>query len=66
MAKVAAVATDEPLIAAKPAQAAIVARPSPPRQWPMKLFAARNNSRLMPEAETKAPMSRNIGMTPNV
>ena len=66
MAKVAAVATDEPLIAAKPPQAAIVASPSPPRQCPTKLFAARNNSRLMPEAETKAPMSRNIGMTPNV
>ena len=30
MAKVAAVATDEPEIAAKPAQAAMVAMPSPP------------------------------------
>ena len=66
MAKVAAVATDEPLIAAKPAQAAIVARPRPPRQWPTKLLAARNSSRLMPEAETKAPIKRNIGMTPKV
>jgi hypothetical protein len=28
-------------------------------------LAARNSSRLTPDAETKAPISRNIGMTPN-
>ena len=50
--KVAAVATDEPLIAAKPAQAAMVATPSPPFKWPTKVLAARKSSRLMPEAET--------------
>ena len=66
MAKVAAVATDEPLIAAKPPQAAIVATPRPPRQCPTKLLAARNNSRLMPEWETIEPINRNMGMTPKV
>jgi hypothetical protein len=60
------VATDDPLIAANPAQAAIVAMPSPPRQCPTSLFAAWNSSRLMPERVTKAPISRNIGITPKV
>ena len=63
---VAAVATDDPLIAANPAQAAIVAMPRPPRQWPTNRLAAWNSSRLMPERETNAPISRNIGITPNV
>ena len=49
--KVAAVATDEPEIAANPPQAAIVARPSPPRRWPTKVLAERNSSRLMPERD---------------
>ena len=66
MAKVAAVATEEPEIAAKPAQAAMVAMPSPPLKWPRKELAARNNSRLMPEFDTNAPINRNIGMTPKV
>jgi len=66
LAKVAAVATEEPDTAAKPAQATMVAMPRPPRQWPTKVLAARNNSRLMPEAVTNAPMSRNIGMTPKL
>jgi hypothetical protein len=59
------VATDEPEIAAKPPQETMVASPSPPRRWPMKLLAARNSSRLTPEADTNAPISRNIGITPN-
>ena len=59
-------ATEEPEIAANPAQAAMVATPSPPLRWPTKVFAARNNSLLMPEAETKAPIRRNMGMTPKV
>ena len=42
----------------------MVAMPSPPFQWPTKVLAARNSSRLMPETETKAPISRNIGITP--
>ena len=49
MENVAAVATDEPQIAAKPPQAATVAMPSPPRRWPTNVLAARNNSRLTPE-----------------
>ena len=53
-------------MAANPPHAAMVAMPSPPRRWPTKVCAARNISRLMPEVETKAPISRNIGMTPNV
>ena len=36
MEKVAAVATEDPLIAANPAQAAMVAMPRPPRRWPTK------------------------------
>ena len=54
MEKVAAVATDEPEIAAKPPHAATVAKPSPPRIWPTKVFAARNSSRLTPDVDTKA------------
>ena len=61
--KVAAVATDEPQIAANPPQAAIVAMPSPPRRWPRNEFAARNSSRLMPEVVANAPISRNSGTT---
>ena len=52
-------------MAAKPPQANTVAMPSPPRQWPTTVLAARNSSRLTPEFDTKAPISRNIGMTPN-
>ena len=66
MENVAAVATEEPEIAAKPAQAAMVAMPSPPFRWPRNALAARNSSRLMPEFDTNAPISRNIGMTPKV
>jgi hypothetical protein len=53
-------------MAAKPAQAATVAIPSPPRKCPTKPLAARNSSRLMPELLTKVPISRNIGITPKV
>ena len=63
MEKVAAVATEEPQIAAKPPQAAIVAMPSPPRRWPRNALAARNSSRLMPDVVAKAPISRNSGTT---
>ena len=66
MENVAAVATDEPQMAAKPPQAAMVATPRPPRLCPTKAFAARNISRLMPALETKAPISRNMGMMPKV
>ena len=43
----------------------MVAMPSPPLQCPTNVFAARNNSRLMPDTETNAPINRNIGITPN-
>ena len=55
-----------PEIAANPPHARIVAKPKPPRRCPSQVLAARNNSRLMPETVTNAPISRNIGMTPNV
>ena len=63
---VAAVATDEPEMAANAAHATMVANPSPPRRWPRKVLAARNSSRLIPELDTNAPISRNIGITPKV
>ena len=66
MENVAAVATDEPLIEANPAQAAIVAMPNPPRQCPTNRLAAWNNSLLMPVRDAMAPISRNIGITPKV
>ncbi len=63
MEKVAAVATDEPQIAAKPPQATIVAMPRPPRKWPRNAFAARNSSRLMPDVVANAPIRRKSGTT---
>src|SRR3712207_8839502 len=60
---VAAVATEEPLIAAKPAQAVTVAMASPPRRWPSQAFEARNSSRLMPDAVANDPIRMNIGIT---
>ena len=60
---VAAVATDEPLIAANPAQAMTVAMASPPRRWASQAFEARNSSRLMPEAVAKEPIRMNSGIT---
>ncbi len=64
--KVAAVATEDPLIAANPAQAAIVAIPNPPRRWPTKRLAAWNSSLLMPVRDATDPINRNIGITPKV
>ena len=63
MENVAAVATDEPQIAANPPQAAIVAMPSPPRRWPRNAFAARKSSRLIPDVVANAPINRNSGTT---
>ena len=40
---VAAVATEDPQIDPKAAQASTLACASPPRQWPMNAVAARNN-----------------------
>ena len=63
---VAAVATDEPQMAAKPPQATTVATPRPPRRWPIIELAALKSSRLTPDTDTSAPISMNIGITPKV
>ena len=60
---VAAVATDEPLMAEKPPQATTEANASPPRRWCSQARPAANSSALMPECEAKAPIRMNIGMT---
>ncbi|MNY24398.1 hypothetical protein D3C86_1581090 [compost metagenome] len=60
---VAAVATDEPQIAEKPAQLAMVAVPSPPRRPPNQALAERNSSLLMPLAVANTPISTNMGIT---
>ena len=66
MAKVAAVAIDEPQIAPKPAQPAMVAIARPPRKWPMNEFAVRNSSFDMPARVTKFPIRMNSGTTDSV
>ena len=53
---VAAVATDEPQIAAKPAHAAIVDSASPPRNGPSQALPARKSSRDMPELVATTPI----------
>src|SRR4051812_33872786 len=63
---VAAVAMEEPQIAPKPAHAATVACASPPRRWPMKEYAAWNNSCASPARATKLPMRMKSGMTESV
>jgi hypothetical protein len=57
------VATEDPLMAAKPPQAATDAMASPPRKCPSHARPAVNSSRLMPPREAKAPIRMNIGMT---
>ena len=59
----AAVATDDPLMAAKPPQAATDAMASPPRKWPSHARPAANSSRLMPDLDANAPIRMNMGMT---
>jgi hypothetical protein len=58
---VAAVASDEPQIAPKPAQAPIAAIATPPLRWPSQPSAALNSAWLMPPSVAKCPISRNIG-----
>ena len=60
---VAAVAIEEPQIEPNPAQATMVDIASPPFQWPMKAYAARNSSLDMPARETKLPIRMNSGTT---
>ena len=58
-----AVASDEPLTAPNPAQAAIAAIAVPPRNRPTQAFAARNRSRDRPVLVASAPIRMNIGTT---
>ncbi len=60
---VAAVASDEPQMAPKPAQAPTAAMATPPRQWPMKAATKRNKARDSPPWVANCPISRNSGMT---
>jgi len=60
---VATVATDEPLIAANPPQAAIEPTARPPRKWPNQALPALNSSRLMPPAAANDPIRMNMGIT---
>ena len=63
---VAAVAMDEPQMAPKPAQAAMVACASPPLRCPMKVYAAWKSSCAKPARATKLPIKMNRGMTDKV
>src|SRR5262245_55741943 len=58
---VAQVAIDEPQMAAKPAQAAIAERASPPRKRPSQALLARNSSRDMPELVASTPIRMKNG-----
>ena len=62
----AAVATDEPDAAAKPAQARLVATASPPGNAPNHSRAALNSAVEMPELWAIEPIKRNIGMAVRV
>ena len=63
---VAAVAIEEPQMAPNPAQAITVAIARPPRRWPMKAYAALNNSCDMPARVTKLPIRMKSGTTDSV
>ncbi len=58
---VAAVATDEPEIAANTPQAISVATASPPGQWPTQAWNAANRSRPTPPLSRMFDISRNSG-----
>jgi hypothetical protein len=60
---VAAVASEEPQMAPKPAQAPTALIASPPRRRPSTAAAPSNSARLTPPCEAKLPMSRNSGIT---
>ena len=55
---VTAQATEEPQMAAKPPQAAMVATASPPFRRPSQVFTQAKSSSLMPDLKAKLPMSR--------
>ena len=60
---VTAQATEEPQMAAKPPQAATVARARPPLSEPIHLRTAMNRSSLMPDLKAKFPISTNRATT---
>ncbi len=60
---VAAVATDEPLIAPKAAQASREAMARPPLKRPITAAANSNSARLMPPLVAKCPIRMNSGIT---
>ena len=60
---VAAVASELPQMAPKPAQAPIAAIAMPPFQWPMNARTQRNSAADSPPCVANCPISRNIGMT---
>jgi hypothetical protein len=59
---VAAVASEEPQIAPKPAQAPTAAIATPPFLWPIQVSAALNSAWDMPPRVANWPISRNSGM----
>jgi hypothetical protein len=58
---VAAVASEEPQIAPKPAQAPTAAMATPPLRWPSQVSAALNSACDMPPRVANCPISRNSG-----
>ena len=60
---VAAVATEEPDIAAKPAQAPMVDSAAPPRNEPNQAWPAAKISFDMPELVAKTPMTMKKGIS---
>ena len=60
---VAAVANDDPQIAAKPPQARIVAIARPPRKCPRNALETLYNSRLIPPLFTNSPIRMKRGIT---
>ena len=57
----AAVASDEPQIAPKPAQAPTDAMATPPLRWPIQVSAALNSAFDMPPLVANWPIKRNSG-----
>ncbi len=57
-----AVATADPVMAAKIALAKIVASPRPPRMWPRRSRAKLANSSVMPDSLIRLPASMKSGM----
>ncbi|MNL58616.1 hypothetical protein D3C87_1822650 [compost metagenome] len=60
---VAAVASDEPQMAPKPAQAPTAAMATPPLRWPIQASAALNSACDKPPSAANCPISKNSGMT---